>query len=184
MAASSQAVGRLEPAGTCDCAVAPDRLCGRPDRDTGHYYFILTGTLLVFAAGLMVFRRTADKIEQHKAGPVPAAVVGGAAGFVAGLTGVGGGVFLTPLLIALGWASPRNAAAISPGFILSNSVTGVAGVLLAGQSLAPAVPLYAASALLGAILGTAIGLRWMSQQATRYLLAAILLFAGVRLLFR
>jgi uncharacterized membrane protein YfcA len=151
---------------------------------TGHYYFILTGTLLVVAAGMMVFRRTADKIEQHKAGPVSAVVVGGAAGFVAGLTGVGGGVFLTPLPIALGWASPRNAAAISPGFILANSVTGLAGVLLAGQSLVPAVPLYAASALLGAILGTAIGPRWMSQQATRYLLAAILLFAGVRLLFR
>ena len=151
---------------------------------TGHHYFILTGTLLVAAAALMVFRRTADNIELRNVGLLPAAVVGGIAGFIAGLTGVGGGVFLTPLLIALRWAPPRAAAAISPGFILGNSITGLAGVLLAGQSFAAATPLYTVSALLGAILGTAIGLRWMSQQSTRYLLAAILLFAGMRLLLR
>jgi uncharacterized membrane protein YfcA len=93
-------------------------------------------------------------------------------------------VFLTPLLIALGWASPKRAAAISPAFILCNSVLGLAGVLLAGQRLAPSVVLYSVGALGGAILGTAIGLRWMSQQFTRYVLAAILLFAGIRLVFR
>ena len=97
---------------------------------------------------------------------------------------VGGGVFLTPLLIAFGWASPKRAAALSPPFILCNSVVGLGGVLLAGQTLAPGTLLYSVGALAGAVIGTALGLRWMSERATRYALAVILLFAGLRLLFR
>jgi uncharacterized protein len=58
------------------------------------------------------------------------------------------------------------------------------GVLLAEQRAALGVALYATGALAGAILGTAVELRWMSQRATRYTLAAILLFAGIRLVFR
>jgi uncharacterized membrane protein YfcA len=147
-------------------------------------YFIMTGLLLVAAAALMVFKRTADTVEVRPVRPCPAAIVGGGAGFVSGLTGVGGGIFLTPLLIAFGWASPRRAAALSPPFILCNSVLGLAGVFLAGQRLAPGTLLYSAGAFAGAVIGTTIGLRWMSEGATRYALAAILLFAGSRLLFR
>jgi uncharacterized membrane protein YfcA len=88
------------------------------------------------------------------------------------------------MLIVGGWASPRHAAAISPPFILGNSIVGLLGTLLAGQSPAPGLPFYAAGALGGAVVGTAIGLRWMSQRATRMVLAAILLSAGLRLLFR
>ena len=91
---------------------------------------------------------------------------------------------MTPLLIAFGWASPKRAAALSPPFILCNSVVGLAGVLLAGQKPALGTFLYSVGALAGAVIGTAIGLRWMSERATRYVLAAILLFAGLRLLFR
>jgi hypothetical protein len=150
----------------------------------GHIYFILTGVLLIAAGVLMAFRRTADHVEERPIRLGPAAAVGAGAGFVSGLTGVGGGVFLTPLLIAFGWTSPRRAAQLSPPFILCNSVLGLAGVLLAGQALAPATVLYAIGALAGAAIGTIIGARWMSDRGTRYVLAAILLFAGFRLLFR
>jgi len=151
---------------------------------SGRVYFILTGLLLVAAAALMVFKRASDTAEARPVPLLPAAAVGAGAGFISGLTGVGGGVFLTPLLIAFGWASPKRAAALSPPFILCNSVVGLAGVLLAGQKLAPGTPLYAVGALAGAIIGTAIGLRWMSERLTRHTLATILLFAGLRLLFR
>jgi uncharacterized membrane protein YfcA len=81
----------------------------------GRIYFILTGLLLVTAAALMVFKRTADTIIEDR--PVqlgPVAALGAGAGFISGLTGVGGGVFLTPFLIAFGWTSPRRAAQLSP----------------------------------------------------------------------
>jgi uncharacterized membrane protein YfcA len=150
----------------------------------GRGYFVLTGLLLLLAAGLLIFKRVADSGEAKSVHALPAALVGTGAGFTSGLTGVGGGVFLTPLLIALGWASPRRAAALSPPFILCNSILGLAGVLLGGQRLAPSTTLYAIAALVGAAVGTAIGLRWMSERGTRFALAAILLLAGIRLVFR
>jgi len=150
----------------------------------GRAYFVVTGLLLLAAAALMIFKRAADSVEAKPVHALPAALVGTGAGFVSGLTGVGGGVFLTPMLIAFGWASPRRAAILSPPFILCNSILGLAGVLLSGQRLAPTATLYAVTALVGAVVGTAIGLRWMSEQGTRYVLAAILLLAGIRLIFR
>ena len=151
---------------------------------SGQLYFTLTSLLLVAAAALMVFKRSADTVEARAAPLLPTVAVGAGAGFISGLTGVGGGVFMTPLLMVFGWVSPRRAAALSPPFILCNSVVGLAGVLLAGQKPAPGTFLYSVGALAGAVIGTAIGLRWMSERATRYVLAAILLFAGLRLLFR
>jgi uncharacterized membrane protein YfcA len=150
----------------------------------GHAYFILTGLLLVAAAALMVFKRAADTVEVRPVPLGPAAAVGAGAGFISGLTGVGGGVFLTPLLIALGWATPKRAAQLSPPFILCISILGLGGVLLAGQQLASGTFVYSIAALVGAVIGSAVGRRWMSERGTRYVLAAILLFAGIRLLFR
>jgi uncharacterized membrane protein YfcA len=145
---------------------------------------VLTGGLLLFAGGLMIFKRSAETLEIRPIQRMKAAMVGAASGFVSGLTGVGGGVFLTPMLIAFGWASPRRSAQLSPPFILCNSAMGLAGVLLAGQMPAPGTSLYAIGALAGALAGTAIGHRWMSERGTRYVLAATLLFAGFRLVLR
>ena len=145
-------------------------------------YFALTGLLLVAAGALMIFKRNADSVETRTVPSFSAALAGAASGLLSGLTGVGGGVFLTPMLVALGWASAKRAAALSPPFILCNSAVGLLGVLIAGQRLGPAAPLYAVGALAGAIFGSTIALRWMSERATRYVLAAILLFAGLRLL--
>jgi hypothetical protein len=64
----------------------------------GQLYFILTALLLIVAAALMLLKRTADTVEARRVRVFPAAVVGASAGFISGLTGVGGGVFLTPLL--------------------------------------------------------------------------------------
>jgi uncharacterized membrane protein YfcA len=151
---------------------------------SGGVYFTLTGLLLVAAAALMVFKHSADTVEARPAPLVPTVAVGAGTGFISGLTGVGGGVFMTPLLIVSGWVSPRRAATLSPPFILCNSVVGLVGVLLAGQKPTPGTFLYSVGALAGAVIGTTIGLRWMSERATRYVLAAILLFAGLRLLLR
>ncbi len=150
----------------------------------GREYFELTGLLLIAAAVLMIFKREADSVETGSVMVFPAALAGAASGFLSGLTGVGGGVFLTPLIIALGWASPKGAAALSPPFILCNSAVGLLGVLIAGQRVTSNMPLYAVGALAGAVLGSAIARRGMSQRATRYVLAVILMFAGLRLLLR
>jgi uncharacterized protein len=144
-------------------------------------YFVLTGLLLLAAALLMIFKRTMDHREVRPIQLGHTVVVGAGAGLVSGLTGVGGGVFVAPVLIGLGWASPRQAAALSPPFILCNSIVGLLGVLIAGQRVASGTPLYSVAAVVGAVIGAAIGFRWMSERAIRYVLALILLFAGLHM---
>ena len=106
----------------------------------GDVYFILTGVLLIAAAVLTVFKRTADNVDGHPVRRGAATAVGAGAGFISGLTGVGGGVFMTPLLIAFGWASPRRAAQLSPPFILCNSVLGLAEFCSLDRDWLRAVP--------------------------------------------
>jgi hypothetical protein len=148
-------------------------------------YDVLTGVVLLTAAAILVFRRTRngepDKPDQTT--PLRGAIIIGAVvGFVSSLTGVGGGVFLAPILIVLHWASPKQTAALSAPFILANSIVGLAGALYSGQVPSGQTWLYAIGALAGAMVGTVVGLRWLSQAATRYVLATILGAAGLQLL--
>jgi uncharacterized membrane protein YfcA len=145
-------------------------------------YKSVTGLVLLSAAIVLAFRKVHDGETDR---PIPlwgAIIIGAAVGFVSGVTGVGGGVFLAPILIALHWASPRQTAALSSPFIWANSVVGLAGAIYVGQTPNADTWLYALAALAGAMIGTKVGLRWLSQTTTRYLLAAILCAAGIQLL--
>ena len=146
-------------------------------------YKTTTGVVLLLAGATMVLRRELVA-DQDRETPIWGALSAGAVvGLISGLTGVGGGVFLAPALIGLHWASPKQTAALSAPFILANSAVGLVGVLLAGQLPSSHFGLYALAALGGAIVGTAIGLRWLGQAATRFVLAAILIAAGIQLVF-
>lgn len=149
--------------------------------DSGIYY-PMTGCILLFAAVMMVVQLRSAAVVPP--GTVPAALIGAIAGFASGVTGVGGGVFLAPAMIGLGWATARQAAGVSAPFILGNSITGLAGALAAGQRPSVDTGVYAAAALAGAIAGTIIGQRFMGEKATRYVLACVLVVAGLRLLTR
>ena len=146
-------------------------------------YKTTTGVVLL-VAGVVTILRKVPAAEPDRRTPLWGALsVGAVVGLVSGLTGVGGGVFLAPALIALHWASPKQTAALSAPFILANSIVGLIGVLFSGQSPSSHFGFYALAVLGGAIVGTAIGLRWLSQGATRLVLGAILFAAGVQLLF-
>jgi len=147
------------------------------------FYKTVTGLILLFAATMLTLRRAHDA-EPDRSIPFWGAIsVGTIVGFVSGLTGVGGGVFLAPLIITLHWASPKQTAALSPPFILANSVVGLAGAMYAGQTPTAHTWLFVLATLAGAMIGTIVGLRWLSQTTTRYTLAVILGVAGVQLLF-
>jgi uncharacterized protein len=148
-----------------------------------HIYKTITGLVFLVAATVLAFGRTSHG-EPERPNPLWAASgVGAAIGFVSGLTGVGGGVFFAPLLIALGWANPRQTVALSAPYNLANSAVGLLGVTYAGQVPTAHTWWYAVAALAGAIIGTSVGLRWLSQRMTCYILAAIVGAAGVQFLF-
>lgn len=147
-----------------------------------HLYKTTTGVVLLLAGAATILRRDGGALPDRETPLWGAISVGAVVGLVSGLTGVGGGVFLAPALLALRWASPKQTAALSAPFILANSAVSLVGVLFAGQLPSSHVGLYALAALCGAVLGTTIGLRWLGQAATRFVLAAILLAAGIQLL--
>ena len=146
-------------------------------------YASMTGGLLLAAAVLMVARPATALLPGVAASRAGLGGLGSVAGFLSGLSGIGGGVFIAPALIVLGWARPREGAGLSAPFILGNSLTGLAGTLLASQQFAPELPLFSCVALLGAAVGTAAILR-ISERMVRFVLAAIMAVAGLRLMAR
>jgi uncharacterized membrane protein YfcA len=102
---------------------------------------------------------------------------------LSGLTGVGGGVFLTPILLWFDTAPVRQVAAISAPFILVNSLAGLIGGLIAGRQLPPISPPVILAAILGGLVGSQLGAFRFHNATLRRLIAAVLVFAGVKLLW-
>ncbi|OPY94292.1 brp/Blh family beta-carotene 15,15'-monooxygenase [Bradyrhizobium sacchari] len=146
-----------------------------------HMYKTLTGIVLLLASAVMIMRRGRAGARVCQTSLRASVSIGAVLGLLSGLTGVGGGVFLAPTLIALNWASPKQTAALSAPFILANSTVGFVGALFTGQFPSPNLALYAIAALAGAVAGTVIGLKWLSQTGTKFILVAVLLVAGIQL---
>jgi uncharacterized membrane protein YfcA len=156
-------------------------------------YRVLVGVVLLIAAVRLL--RTAN-IQGSDAGPrentgmararphpVVAVGVGAAIGLLAGLTGTGGGIFLTPVLLFTGWATTRQAAGMSAAFILANSSAGLAGNVTSVQALPASIPLWVGAVMLGGFVGSELGARRLGTPALRTLLAVVLVVAGLKLIF-
>jgi uncharacterized membrane protein YfcA len=150
------------------------------------YSMLLAGILLVAAVG--VFRSAAHAErddEQAKGRKVPWAVgliAGGTIGTLSGLTGTGGAIFLTPLLLFARWMPTRDASGTSVAFVWINSLTAMAGLMRSEQTLPDALPMWLIAVAVGALIGTQLGLRWLPVRALRYALGAVLIVAAGKLL--
>lgn len=153
----------------------------------GTWYRLLIGTILIIAAAMMLTKQKHDPAAAAEgATAVPVAgglLTGGSVGLLSGLTGTGGGIFLSPILLMMRWADPRQASGITLPFILFNSLAGLMGNLVALRALPAELPLFAASALAGGLLGTHFGSRHASNVLLRRLLAVVLLIAGVKFIW-
>jgi hypothetical protein len=147
-------------------------------------YRPLVGAVLLVAAARFGWTASNAGADFPPRAPWQGAVTSGAGiGLLAGLTGTGGGIFLTPLLLAAGWAGTRFAAGTSAAFILANSISGLAGNLASVGSLPPAIPLWLGAAAVGGAIGSQLGSRRMPAPWIRRALAAVLLVAGLKLIF-
>ena len=143
---------------------------------------ILIGLVLLFSAARLIFRR-GDPAETVAPSKPTAVGVGAGLGFLSGLTGTGGGIFLTPLLLFCRWAHIRQAASVSAVFILVNSIGGLVGYFTAVRSL-PVLGLYLAiPAIIGGTIGSHLGSRRFPVRAISILLAIVLAIAGTKLIF-
>ncbi|WP_298746353.1 sulfite exporter TauE/SafE family protein [uncultured Brevundimonas sp.] len=147
-------------------------------------YRPLLGAVLWFAAARMLWRPAWTAARAVRPPRAWIALPAGAGlGLLAGLTGTGGGIFLSPLILLFGWEEPRRTAGISAVFIVVNSIAGLAGNLGVWPALPPALPLFVAAVALGAVGGTWLGLHRLPRPWLLVLLGAVLLLAGAKLIF-
>lgn len=148
---------------------------------------LLGGLLAAAAIGAW---HSGDQIAKHGESLIsrtiswPAALITGALiGSLSGMTGTGGAIFLTPLLLAMAWAHTREASGLSVAFVWLNSLAAILGLLRNEQSLPSALPLWMMAVAVGALLGTQLGIQHWPAHRLRRGLAVVLAIAAGKLLF-
>jgi len=161
---------------------APFAFLGGSFQVPGEIYRPLVGAVLWLSAARLLWPREIRAVTDPRDPPILVGVlIGTGIGFLSGLTGTGGGIFLSPLLLFLGWSNPKVASGVAAVFILVNSVAGLSGNLASVQSLPANLPLFAASVLAGAVVGTTLGIRFKAAVVVKAL-GLVLVIAGFKLM--
>jgi uncharacterized membrane protein YfcA len=151
-------------------------------------YKPIVGVILLVAAAELARSARKSAVAEEGDGRtssvplVPGLMVGAAIGLLSGLTGTGGGIFLSPVLLFTGWARTRRTSGVSAVFILVNSIAGLAGTTVSLATLPAGLPLWMVVAFIGGVIGTRLGSRWLPVAVLRYFLAAVLVIAGLKLI--
>lgn len=150
----------------------------------GHAYKALVGIVLLYA-GWQLWRsaKAGEEMRVPREPPILLAMaIGAVMGLLSGLTGVGGGIFLSPLLLMLGWAGTKQTSAVAAPFILVNSLAGlVAGFAMRVSALPDQVWILAFAVLAGGWAGAEHGSRRFANPIVRRFLAVVLAVAGIKM---
>ena len=147
-------------------------------------YRPLLGAVLWLAALRLLWRPRLLADRKVRIPPLWLTLPAGAAiGLLAGLTGTGGGIFLSPLILIFGWATPRQTSGIAAAFIFANSAAGLAGNISSLGALPPELPIFLGAVAAGGLLGTWLGVSRLPRESLLQLLGLVLLVAGAKLIF-
>lgn len=149
----------------------------------GSIYRPIVGVVLLIAAVRLLLPQKLHLKETVAPPVVPAILGGGAIGFLSGLTGTGGGIFLSPLILFMSWAETRTVSGVAAVFILCNSTAGLLGNLSVVGSLPPELPYYAAATVIGALTGATLGVKRLPGPVILKALGVVLTIAGLKLVF-
>jgi uncharacterized membrane protein YfcA len=147
------------------------------------WYQVAIGLVLIYAAGYGLYR--SYQVPQSLTSVILPArwlllLVGGSIGFLSGLTGVGGGIFLSPILLFNRWAEIRTISGISAAFILVNSIAGLLGASFQGTTVSEQFPLWALAAIAGGWLGSEWGSQHFDRTTLYRLLSLVMGIAGLK----
>jgi uncharacterized membrane protein YfcA len=147
-----------------------------------HVYKPVIGLLLLLAAWhVFNHAKRLDNEMLKKVSSLMLLGVGAGLGLLSGLTGIGGGVFLSPLLLFFKWGGTKVISGVAAAFILVNSIAGLVGILQKAPTLPSALPYWAVAAVLGVLIGAEYGSRRLANPSIRMLLALVLLLAGSKM---
>ncbi len=147
----------------------------------GTVYKQLLGFVLLFAAYRLFFNPVITPSPNKKIPLSIALACGAGIGLLSGLIGVGGGIFLSPLILLMGWAGIKEQAGVAAAFILVNSIAGMFGHFVALKSLPNVLPFWIIASAVGGIVGSRLGSRRLGSLTLRRLLAVVLVVAVVKL---
>ena len=147
-----------------------------------HIYKPIIGVLLLFSGVNFIVQ--AQRVERNPRNIVPvfAVFLGAAIGMLSGITGTGGGIFLSPIIIWLGWSTTKQTSGTVSAFIFLNSIAGLLGNFRSTSSLPPTLPVFLSAVILGALVGTRIGTTRFSHVGIKRALGCVLLVAGAKFL--
>jgi uncharacterized membrane protein YfcA len=147
-------------------------------------YFLLLAAVLIVTAGKLLYDSFHKPPQDHETKPVniPQALgIGAGLGFLSGMAGIGGGVFLSPVLLFLNWATVKQTSATAAIFIVCNSLSGLIGRAITNRLEFGSIAPFLVAALIGAIAGSFLGAKKLQNNFLRRLLAAVLLVAVSKL---
>ncbi len=154
---------------------------GRITLASGHYRLLL-GAVLLFAALRLLFWKSSDSAAERRIHPALALPLGALLGLLAGMTGVGGGIFLSPLLVLSRLATAKAAAAVSAAFVLVNSLAGLLALSPASRQFPPQFSWWIGAVLVGGAAGSWLGSRRFHVPLLLRLLSLVLALAAAKLL--
>lgn len=171
-------------------ASVPMAFIGAALRISQHTFFLVLGCCLLIAGILLWIRLpapgTAGGGNESRNSALSQVLLGGGIGFLSGMVGIGGGIFLSPILNLLQWDTPKRIAATASFFILVNSISGIAGQLssLTETLNYERIGVLALAVLAGGQLGSRIGTLKFSQLAVRRVTAVLVFAAGTEVLLK
>lgn len=156
-------------------------LGGRWQLDAEVYKQVL-GVLLLFAVGRFFLVQDENK-SLKQPNWILAVFIGGIIGLFSGMIGIGGGILLSPILLLLYWTDQKQTAAISAGFIFVNSLSGLLGMISKGVQFSPNMWIYLLVTFAGGLVGAYLGARRLNYRSIKFILAAVLFLAAIKLIF-
>lgn len=146
-------------------------------------FFLILGSALILSGVAMILRYINAKLESHEFSLAKKLSLGGSVGFLAGVSGIGGGIFLSPALNLLNWANPRTVAALASIFILVNSISGLVGLTVAGtlQIDPDLIWKLILSVVIGGGIGSYLSSKKFNLRILGGLTAILVIYVGLRL---
>jgi uncharacterized membrane protein YfcA len=143
-------------------------------------YKPIVGVLLILSGLRFIFLASSKDPEIKPVNYALAILMGTSIGFLAGITGTGGGIFLSPLIIWLGWNHVKQASGTVAAFIFVNSISGLLGNYKSTSSLPETLPLFLGAVIIGALIGTRLGISRFSSTGVKRALGVVLIIAGLK----